>query len=411
MRILNINSSDTGGGAAIASIRLHDSMKRAGIDSKMLVINKNTTRSDVIKYPTNKLFKLFKRIFNRGFVEYYNFFAAWSWNHFGFDLSDSEEVEKADIIIIHWINDYSISLKCIEKILKKGKPVYWFMHDMWPITGGCHHSFECSKFKDHCGKCIMMHNRKGSKKFKDISFRQFNEKLDVYQSYRNLKFITPSKWLYNKVKESRLGQNHEVFVHRNVLDTEIFKPRNKNISRQKLGLPLKEKLILFGADNINSPYKGWSYLKDALNGIGNKATCIVYGNSNTSSYSDINMHVIDLGKIRDEDKLIDIYSACDVFVTPSLADNYPNVLIEAMACGLICVGFNTGGIPEIIENGKNGLVVEQKDSFALQKAILKILNSNNYEELSRNAVGSINKNNNFNLIIPISISNFITSNI
>lgn len=406
MKILNINSSDTGGGAAIASIRHHDSMKRAGIESKMLVINKHTSRPDVIQYPVNNLLKLFKRIFNRGFVEYYRFFAAWSWNHFGFDISDSEEIEKADIIILHWINDYSISLKSIEKILKKGKPVFWFMHDMWPITGGCHHSFECEKFKGHCGKCIMMHNRKGSKKFNDISFKQFNEKLKIFQSYNNLKFITPSKWLYNKVKESRLGQDHEVFIHRNIIDTEVFKPRDKNSSRQRLGLPINEKFILFGADNINSPYKGWSYLKDALNRIGNKATCVVYGDSNDSSFSDLDMNIITLGKIRNEDKLIDLYSACDVFVTPSLADNYPNVLIEAMACGLICVGFNTGGIPEIIENGYNGLIVEQKDSVALQQAILKILYCDNYEELSINAINSINKNNNFNLALPV--SNYIS---
>lgn len=399
MRVLHINYSDSIGGAAIAAYRHHEAMRLNGIDSKMLVIHKGKNDPNVVKYKVSILKNFFYRIINKLFVKYYNFFASWSWNHYGYDISNHKEIKEADIIIIHWINNYTLSLESLSRILDSEKPIFWFMHDMWPLTGGCHHAFDCEKYKTACGNCIMMHNHNGSKRNHDISFMQFQEKVKRLTKRQNLNFITPSFWLMKNVSLSSLFKDNEVKVCRNVLNTDIFKPADKREARVLLNLPTDKKIILFGAENISSPYKGWRFLKEALNYEFNDTVCVVYGNNNSESFKEINIPVINLGKINNLDNLIALYSACDVFVSPSLADNYPNVLIEAMACGLVCVGFNTGGIPEIITDGVNGKIVYDFNGKSLYDSINYVLNCNNYQQLSKNAIDSINKNNNYSNVI------------
>lgn len=401
MKVLHINYNDNSGGAAIAAYRHHEAMKRNGIDSQMLVVNKYRSDIDIVSYPINKIRKFIYRVVNHALQRYYKFYATWSWNIIGCDLSEVKEVKEADIIILHWINQNFLSLKSLENILRTRKPIYWFLHDMWPITGGCHHAFNCVAFQSYCRKCPLINNKKGSNRIKDIAYRQFQYKKNVFDRYTNLTFITPSKWLFENVKRSRLGKNHNILLSRNILDTELFSPKDKFESRKKLSLPLNKKLILFGADNIGSPYKGWSFLKEALNGLSDNYTCVIYGIANESEINGIRIPIINLGKINDIEKLIELYSACDVFVSPSLADNYPNVLIEAMACGLVCVGFNTGGIPEIIKSGENGYIVNEYDGCKLRCAILQVLNSNEYGRLSQQAIKSVRENNSYSNLIPL----------
>ncbi len=359
----------------------------------MLVQIKRTNDAFVYTYPKNHIKGLIRRLYGKIFSLLYPFYATWSWNHFGFDISNSQEVKDADIIILHWINAFTLSISSIEKILKSGKTVYWFMHDMWPITGGCHHALLCTKFESQCERCEMAHGHKGSNKKRDLSYWQFHEKLNRLAPYYNLKFITPSQWLAEKVKRSAIFHNHKIFVVRNVLNTEIFKPRNKEEARKRLGLPLNKKLILFGADNISSPYKGWSILKKAISYPINNTEAVVYGITPAGIELEIGMKLHVMGHISNTSTLIDLYSACDVFVSTSLAENYPNVLIEAMSCGLKCIGTNVGGIPEIISS-QYGHIVNINNTEELRNSIIKLL-SDNLLNNSLAARENIEKNNSY----------------
>lgn len=372
MKILHINFTDKGGGAAIAAYRHHEAMCRSDIDSKMIVQTKFSDDSNVVAHKIKPIVYFLKRVFGKVFQILNPYYATWSWNKYGFDFSQDKEVQEADIIILHWINSYTLSLKSIEKILKTGKPVYWFMHDMWPITGGCHHALDCSKYTTHCHACPMTNNRRGTSKKKDLSWKQFEEKLRRLSPYRNLHFLAPSKWLADKVKLSSLFGDHKVEVVRNVLDTHIFIPRNKSDARKRLGLPGDKKLILFGADNLNSPYKGWNLLKKALRQPIDGAEVVVYGIIPSDIQSEIGLKIHAMGHLNNTDELVDLYSACDVFVTPSLADNYPNVLIEALSCGLPCIGTDVGGIPEIIQYDFQGRIVGSSP-YEIQLAIEEVL--------------------------------------
>lgn len=401
INIVHINSSDWGGGAAIAAHRLNDAMNLAGFNSKMLVLNKRTKDSTVKFHQIGQLNRLFLYLLDILFSKFIRFHASWSWNKIGCDFSKEKVLRDADIIYIHWVNNYCLSNKSIEKILKLGKPVFWYMHDMWPITGGCHYSLDCIRYKEHCHNCEMANRGKGSRKYRDLSYWQFEEKLNRFSGFTNLSFITPSKWLADKVKESRLFKNNRIYVRPNLLDVTKFKPVDKETARKDFGLPLNKKLLLFGADNINSPYKGWNYLKEALDLGLEGVECVIYGKVDDNALKDIQIKIHNIGHIKDTNKLIKLYSACDIFVTPSLADNYPNVLVEAMACGLPCVGFNVGGIPEIIKDGISGKIVKNISGVELHEAIMKLINHHELASYSSNAINQIKTINNYDNVVHL----------
>jgi glycosyltransferase involved in cell wall biosynthesis len=68
-----------------------------------------------------------------------------------------------------------------------------------------------------------------------------------------------------------------------------------------------------------------------------------------------------------------VYSAADIFVVPSIQDNQPNTVLEAMACGTPVVGFDVGGIPEMIRSGMTGLLAPVGDAMSLGHAISELL--------------------------------------
>lgn len=393
MKIVNINISANSGGAAKAAHRHNDAMRRSGIDAKMLVIKERGIfpSRDVIslcrfsmrnRRAWNKVRKEVK-LLDKELRPY----AAWYSNIDGLDISGHKAIQEADAIWLHWVSKGMISIESLEKILQTGKPVYWFMHDMWPMTGGCHYSLGCERFTDRCGCCPRLHDNSGSDDPDDLSAKQLSAKMKHWRGYPNLRILTPSNWLADCARRSSLFKGSDIRVFRNVIDTDIYSPRDKMEARKSFGLPADRKLILFGAHTLKSRYKGWDTLRDALQILSGKGyECVVFGKVRHKDMArDIAMPVHFVGRLTSDKRLATLYSACDVFVTASIADNYPNVLVEAMACGLPCVGFNIGGIPEIIDDGVNGRIVDYDQSGgsaeALAQGIVDVLNSPSYGEM------------------------------
>lgn len=395
MKVLHINATDKGGGAAVAAFRHHEAMRRAGVESKMLVLDKSKDDFDIVEHKISRVTHFAERVFNKLFRYSHPYYATWSWNHYGYDFSEDKVIGEADIIVLHWVNGYTLSIKSIEKILETGKPVYWFMHDMWPITGGCHHALDCGKYKTHCEACPMANEGHGTATVKDLSWRQFEEKQRRLGKYNNLHFLTPSRWLADRVKESALFGKHSVEVVRNVLDTDVFKPVDKKEARERLGLPLDKKLILFGADNISSPYKGWDNLREVLNTPIDDVEVVIYGHTPRGVQGEIGMKSHSLGMIDSLNKLIDLYSACDIFAMVSKADNYPNVIIESMACGLPVIGFCIGGITEMIDNNETGYLIPPYDCEVYKKRLKDFFNlpDNLRHEMSNKCMAAVRKVN------------------
>ncbi|WP_294591019.1 glycosyltransferase [uncultured Bacteroides sp.] len=371
MKVLHISTSDRNGGAAIAAFRLNKAMSDNGIRSNLLVINKATEENNIIS-AFGRIDKMIHYIFCRVSLILKKKLLGMSYTFSlgigGRDISKKKIVKEADIIYIHWINNDFLSIKGLNYILSLNKPVVFFMHDMWLITGGCHYSFECQNYQNLCRRCPNIQRTA----FKNMVSMVFNKKHTLLVENKNMFIVTPSVWLSNCVNKSSLFQTHKTEIIPNLLDTHVFKPMNQLEVRKKMNLPLDKKLLLFGADGgYSNPYKGWKYLLDALAKLKLEDLEIVVFGSKLDSVSiqQIPYQVHSMGCLRDENTLALLYNAVDVFVTPSLADNFPNTILESLSCGTPVVGFNVGGIPDLIKHQKTGYLAKYRDSQDLAQGM------------------------------------------
>ena len=290
-----------------------------------------------------------------------------------FDINQTIKKLKPDIVHLNWINRGFISIKSLQNIRV---PLVWTMHDMWPFTGVCHYDEWCERYKMGCGICPIL----GSSSNSDLSSSILNKKKKYWHD-TNLTMVAPSRWLYKCAQQSELFKDR-IIKHIPVgMDLEVFYPTNKKEARKKLSLPLNKKLVLFGAVNaVDDKRKGFRYLIDALKILSNqkdKVELVVFGSSHSDEVSNCNLKVHFLGNINDNHKMSLIYSAADVFVAPSLQDNMPATVMESMACGTPVVAFGIGGMPDMIENGKNGYLAKPFDVNHLAKGILWLIENSN----------------------------------
>jgi glycosyltransferase involved in cell wall biosynthesis len=216
----------------------------------------------------------------------------------------------------------------------------------------------------------------------DWATREFKNKLKFYSKYNNLNFVSPSKWLYNCAKQSMLTKDKPVYYIPNIIDKKIFKPFDKNTARHILNLDVNETILLFGAASIESPYKGWMYLQKALEILHlsqstRKISILLFGSGYNKKIADaIPFKTRFMGFLRDEYSTALVYNAADVFITPSLADNQPTTVMESMCCGTPVVGFEVGGIPDMINHKENGYLAKYKDSEDIVNGIKFCLENN-----------------------------------
>ena len=392
MRVLIVNTSERIGGAAIAAGRLVEALKNNGIKAKMLVREKQTDRLSVIGLNKN-WWKVWQFIWERILIwkenrfKKHNLFAVDIANT-GTDITVLPEFQAADIIHLHWINQGMLSLNDIRKILQSGKPVVWTMHDMWPCTGICHHARECDKYHQECHHCPYIYKGGGKK---DLSNQVFKKKKEIYQ-LAPVTFVTCSRWLKERASQSALLNGHSIVDIPNPINTGLFKPQNALVVRTKMGLPTDKKLILFGSVKVTDKRKGIDYFIESCKLLAEKYPemkeelgVVVYGKNSECLKPLIPFQVYALDYISNEKDLVNIYNAVDLYVTPSLEENLPTTIMEAMACGVPCVGFNVGGIPEMIDHLHNGYVAEYKSAEDLANGIIWTLSESEYQSLSEEA--------------------------
>ena len=340
MNILHINTIDNRGGAGRVHWRLSNEQKRRGHHVFSFVGFKYSDDPTVCEVPKNPLYYRMSKFFANDLR-----FSRSNW------ILKTEEYKKADIIHCHNIHSGFFNLKTLE-IMSKEKPVVWTLQDLWPITSGCTDSYRCKieKPRKFCG--VLWDNRK----------HLLEQKKKIYRN-SNFTTVTSSQWMTEKIKGSVLGHldNRLIF---NGIDTSIFKPRNKLESRNELSLPLDKKIILFIAvGGIGDRLKGANYVEEiAKHYLEDTSKLFVAIGGNKKTYSDqaeSGQNIIKTGYIGDEKMLAKYYSAADMFLYPSRADNSPLVVTEAMACGTPVVSFETDGIPEMISDC--GLLAKKED--------------------------------------------------
>jgi len=401
--ILHLSTFHLEGGAGVAATRLHRALLRSGEDSCMLVPEIHNPEKAITpladtKWKSRMAFARFvaERLYFYPYEKDKSVRFAFSPAVAGTDISNHPLVKKADIIHLHWINFGFLSINSLEKLFALGKPIVWTLHDMWAFTGGCHYSRGCEKFLTHCHYCPYL----SKPDLYDISFSQFEQKVAIYKMTR-MAMVSPSKWLSDLTKKADLTKNIQALSISNCLDTEVFKPKYKPEIRKALNLPTDKKLILFAGANTQDPRKGFNYFKEAIeisNASSGNIEVLIFGKSNPGSFDAFPVPVHYLGKITETDQMVAVYNGADMIVVPSLEDNLPNTIMEAMACGTPAVGFATGGIPEMIDHKLNGYIADLKSASSLAEGIEWVLNNNTDDKLSENARQKVMDNYSENVV-------------
>ncbi|MGB0403289.1 MAG: glycosyltransferase [Salibacteraceae bacterium] len=395
MKVLFLNSLNSGG-AARAAKRLTSALEENGTEVRMIC-----NRGQNSDQNQNVSFLYGEGLLNKGGI---NFLAErltflpkerdksvrfqFSLANFGTDISRHPWVEWADVIHIHWINQGFLSISGLEQLGKLNIPIVWTFHDMWAFTGGCHHARNCSNFERSCGNCNFLKKPYDN----DISKSIWNKKKIAFDIFRFLP-VTCSDWLASEANKSSLLTNNAISIP-NPIDTEKYKPINNGALRAEYGIPENRFLLLFAAMSLGNPFKGFDYLKNAIQILKdkypssfNKLDLLVMGNSDEEYFRDINVPIHNLGLLSSEKKIIEAYNISDGYLTSSLEENLPNTIMEAMSCGVPAVAFEVGGIPEMISNGETGFLAPLRNTEKLADALHNLisLSKSAYDKMSLNA--------------------------
>ena len=387
MRVLIVNTSERTGGAAIAANRLMHALNRNGVEAQMLVRDRKTDALEVVSIPQSWRLKA-NFLWERGVIWLNNGLSKQGIfqvdiANAGTDITTLPAFQQADVIHLHWVNQGFLSLKNLERICASGKPVVMTLHDQWYFTGICHYSSDCDKYRTQCEKCPML---KGPGI--DLARRVYNRKRAIYEG-RNITFVGCSRWMADLARKSSLTRGHTVTNVPNAIDTDVFKPMDKLEARRRHNLPMDKKLLLFGAQRITDKRKGFDFLVEACEHISmhhptlpGQLEVVVLGGDAPSVKELLPLPVHIVNYLSNEDDIAQLYNAVDLFVTPSLQDNLPNTIVEAMSCGTPCVGFDVGGIPEMINHKQDGYVADYCDSLDFAQGIAWCLDPDRQPALS-----------------------------
>lgn len=396
MRVLIVNTNERTGGAAIAANRLMEALNNHGVKAKMLVSEKQSDRLTVVGLPPSLRLR-WHFLWERLVIFFHTHFSR---EHLfeidiantGTDITRLPEFQEADIIHLHWINQGMLALSDIKKILRSGKPVVWTMHDIWPATAICHLTLHCKNYKSRCHHCRLLPGGGGAN---DLAATTWRRKEQMLRD-QNIFFVACSRWLAAEAKSSALLGGQKITSIPNPIDTRIYRPKDKAEARRAYGLPADKKLLLFVAQRATNRNKGMDYLVEACKTLASTYSdtlgVIVLGGHADEVINDFSLPVYPLGYISSDDELAKIYSAADVFVLPSLSENLPNTIMEAMACGVPCVGFNVGGIPEEIDHRQNGYVAQYRDAADLAHGIEWVLGKADAADLRQQCLRKVAHN-------------------
>ncbi len=384
MKIAIVSNSNGGGGAGLAAERHKEALVAAGLDCRLFVLDAVqgtvNTVGPASKFEMGGNMLRSQLDYNIARLFGYRPRSFYSSGRFASGALHRRVLAfQPDVIHLHWVSGGAWKPKWVGA---SSVPVVWSLHDLWPVTGGCHYPGACECFKTTCGRCPEL----GSNFRWDFSWIGQRRKTGGY-GRRKITFVGLSEWIGAQAQASRIGRDHHVVHLPNPIDTELYKPMDRRVARDILGIPHDRKILLFGAIGASSdPRKGAALLREALAGLtGSDCECVVIGNTRPELGFDASVKVRGLGVIRDRYSMVLAYNAADVVVVPSLQENLSNVIMESLSCGTPVVGFRVGGNIDMIEDGWNGAIAERISGESLRDAINRTLHAPNLGQFGVNA--------------------------
>jgi glycosyltransferase involved in cell wall biosynthesis len=342
VNVLHISESDRAGGAARAAWKLHRDLRSRGHVSRMLVGRKQSADRDVRSVKRGNGWRAADRLAGEALDRLglqYVFYPS------SFAVARDPWFRAADVVQLHNLHGSYFSYSALP-LLSRRKPVVWLLHDMWAFTGHIAYSLDCERWRHGCGSCPYLHEYPALPR--DTTAALWRWKRAVYARSR-LTLVTPSRWLASLVRESPLLGRFPVRHIPYAVDTEAFAPGDRAAARRALDLPPERPIVLFVASDVADPRKGFHALEQAVRGLGEPPLVVVAGAGEVRS----GIETRGLAELADG-RLADAYRAADVVALPSLADNFPNVAIEALACGRPVVARPAGGIGEAVRHLETG---------------------------------------------------------
>lgn len=379
MKVVHISTWDVSGGAARAAYRLHRGLQMLGHDSSMMVANRTVQDSDVIEFAApNSWGMRLRRLIRRHSIDHgfapYRMRRPPGSEYFSddrtpYDAGVVEQIPLCDVVNLHWIAGF-IDYQTFFSTFPRSTPLVWTLHDMNPMTGGCHYDDQCGKYKRSCGACPQLRSTDD----KDLSHKIWMRKEEAFRSRGsgNLHLVVPCRWLESEVKQSPLLSRFSVSVIPYGIDLQEFAPRDRRAARDVLGIPQQSHVVLFVSDHINNRRKGAALMIQALSGIQADLDLLMVSVGRGRAPFQDHLPSMHLGQV-DTRWLSLVYSAADVFVLPSTQDNLPNTVLESMACGTPVVAFEVGGIPDMVTHEQTGLLVAPFDPAGLKDAVVRML--------------------------------------
>lgn len=364
--ILHVCHSDRVGGAAIAARRLVEAQREAGLDARMLVLDRRGEESWIVEASSGVRRRArIARFMAKRVLRHDSSPAAGTMRTAALlptGLGAEIAALKPDLVHLHWLGTEAMS---VGELAGLDLPTIWTCHDQWAFCGTEHYAPDdgyCDGYKGRGGFDADVHAWKRKKR----AWRRFAPTL-----------VCPSSWMAKTAARSDLAGEWPIEVIPNTLDTGTFTPVEQGRARKELGLP-DGRLILFGADSGDrDPRKGYDLLLDALGSLAvrERVALVTFGGSEKAVGEVVGLPCHALGKVGDADTLARLYSAADVFVVPSRADNLPNTMVEAQCCGTPCAGFDVGGLRDIVNAPHHGELVPAFDTAALARGVDRVLSA------------------------------------
>lgn len=377
LKIVLVCHSDLLGGAGVVTWRLMHALRAEGVDARMIVCTRlgdpqwvsrpGSRFSRGARFAAERLELLLHNGFDRE-----NLFKV-SIADTGMSLWRHPWIQQADIVNLNWINQGLLSLGGIRRIAALGKPIVWTMHDMWCMTGICHHAYECDRYTAECGLCPFLHSHSP----RDLSHTVWRRKKKLYDSLPRMRFVAVSSWLARRAAASTLLGSRNVEVIPNAFPVESFMTEPLKDFPTFDPIPGRRRII-FGAARLDDPIKGLDILIEALNilfderpDIGADTGIILFGDIRNESMLDtLRFPIMKMGRVNDPKLLRQLYASSKVVVSTSLYETLPGTLIEGQAAGCVPVSFGRGGQSDIIDHKVNGYIARYRDPRDIARGIM-----------------------------------------